>query len=77
LVSQAQAVVPSRHAAEQLTIWLSLGLALGFLVILLWFAMSNRRSAERGVSRVWRQAIWMAGYLLIGITVVSSVLAFY
>jgi hypothetical protein len=76
-VSQAQAVVPSRHAAEQLKIWLSLGLALGFLAMLLWFAMSNHRSGERGASRVWRQAIWMAGYLLIGVSVVSSVLAFY
>ena len=76
-VSQAQAVVPSRHAAEQLKTWLSLGLALGFLAMLLWFAMSNHRSGERGASRVWRQAIWMAGYLLIGVSVVSSVLAFY
>jgi hypothetical protein len=76
-VSQAQAVVPDHHAAEQLTIWLSLGLALGFLAMLLWFAMRNHRSAEHGISRVWRQAIWMAGYLLMGVSVVSSVLAFY
>jgi hypothetical protein len=74
--SQAQAVVPARHAAE-LSIWLSLGLALGFLAILLWFGMSNHRSGERGVSRVWRQALWMAGYLLMGVSVVSSILAFY
>lgn len=76
-VSQAQAVVPARQAAEQLTIWLSLGLALGFLVMLLWFAMRNHRSGERGVSRIWRQAIWIAGYLLMGVSVVSSILAFY
>ena len=75
-VSQAQAVVRVRHAAE-LSMWLSLGLAVGFLAMLLWFAMSNHRSGERGVSRVWPQAIWMAGYLLMGVSVVSSVLAFY
>ena len=76
-VSQAQVVVPARHAAEQLTIWLSLGLALGFLTMLLWFAMSNHRSGDRGSSRVWPQAIWMAGYLLMSVSVVSSFLAFY
>ena len=75
-VSQAQAVVRVRHAAE-LSMWLSLGLAVGFLAMLLWFAMRNHRSGERGVSRVWPQAIWMAGYLLMGVSVVFSVLAFY
>ena len=57
--------------------WLSLALALGFLAMLLWFAMRNHRSGERGVSKVWRQALWMAGYLLMGASVVPGILAFY
>jgi hypothetical protein len=73
---EAQSVVPTRPAAE-LSMWVSLGLALGFLAVLLWFGMINHRSGERGASRIWRQAIWMGGYLIMSVSVVSIVLAFY
>ena len=76
VLSVAPSVVAARQAAE-LSMRLSLGVARGFLALLLWFAMMNHRSGERGASRVWRQAIWMAGYLAMSVSVVSIVLAFH
>jgi len=68
--------VATRQAAY-LSVWLFFGLAGGFLALVLWFGSRNHRSSERGKLRVWRQAIWMFGYLVTGASVVSIVLAFY
>jgi hypothetical protein len=58
------------------TLWLAFVVAAGFLVLVLYFAMLNHRSSERGFARVWPQAIWLCGYLIAGLSVVSIVLAF-
>lgn len=52
------------------------GLAGGLLVLVLWFAFRNHRSAERGASRLWWQAIWMVGYLVTGVSVMSIALGY-
>jgi hypothetical protein len=59
-----------------LTLWMAFGMAAGFFVLVLYFAMLNHRSSERGFARAWPQAIWMLGYLMAGFSLVSIVLAF-
>ena len=46
------------------------------LAMLLRFALTNHRSAERAASRVWEQGIWMAGCVMVGMTVIAGVAAF-
>lgn len=62
--------------AAYLTLWLAFAVAAGFFVLVLYFAMLNHRSSERGFARAWPQAIWMCGYLMAGLSMVSIVLAF-
>ncbi len=59
-----------------LTLWLAFAVAAGFFVLVLYFAMLNHRSSERGFARAWPQALWMCGYLMVGFSVVSIVLTF-
>ena len=63
-------------AATGSAAYLALWLAAGFFALVLYFAMLNHRSSERGFARAWPQAIWMFGYLLAGFSVVSIVLAY-
>jgi hypothetical protein len=56
---------------------LALLLAAGFLAMVLRFALANHRSADRPAGRVWKQAIWMAGCLTIGVILLAGVVAFY
>jgi len=48
---------------------LALCLGAGFVLVMLRFAMVNHRSAERGAGRVWKQLLWLAVCLLIGVTI--------
>jgi hypothetical protein len=43
----------------------------GFLVLILRFGLINHRSTERVASRVWTQAIWMTGYVVLGIVLIT------
>lgn len=54
---------------------LPLLLSAGFLLIVLRFALTNHRSADRAAARVWTQAIWMAVYLTAGIALVAGMAA--
>jgi hypothetical protein len=74
-VHALNSTVATRQAAY-LSDWLFFSLAGGLLALLLWFAFRNHRSAERGASRVWWQAIWMAGYLVAGVSVMSIALSY-
>jgi len=74
-VHALNSTVATRQAAY-LSDWLFFSLAGGLLALLLWFAFRNHRSAERGASRVWWQAIWMAGYLVTGVSVMSIALSY-
>ena len=56
--------------------FMSLLLAAVLLAMLLRFAMTNHRSAERAASRVWEQGIWMGGCVMVGMTVIAGVAAF-
>jgi hypothetical protein len=75
VVHALSSTVATRQAAY-LSEWLFFGLAGGLLALVLWFAFRNHRSAERGASRVWWQAIWMAGYLVTGVSVMSIALGY-
>lgn len=63
-------IIPAWHAPagfavlRALLLWLWPVLRTGCLILVLGFALSNHRSAERGARRVWRQVAWVAGYLL-------------
>jgi hypothetical protein len=50
-------------------------LLLGFVVILLRFALLNHRSADRAASRVWTQLIVMAAFVTVGLMIVPAVMA--
>jgi ABC-type transport system involved in multi-copper enzyme maturation permease subunit len=43
-----------------------------WFALVLWFAFENHRSAERGARRVFRQVMWMAGGLALGVAVVTA-----
>ena len=43
-----------------------------WFALALWFAFENHRSAERGARRVFRQVMWMAGGLVLGVAVVAA-----
>jgi hypothetical protein len=49
----------------------------GFLVIVLRFALTNHRAADRAAARVSAQAIWMALCLTAGITLLAAAGAFF
>ena len=49
----------------------------GVLGILLRFALTNHRSAERGAPRVWKQMLRLVAFLAIGITLWSGVSRLY
>jgi hypothetical protein len=68
--------IAASGTAAHLTLWLAFAVAAGFFALVLYFAMLNHRSSERGFARAWPQAIWMCGYLIAGFSVVSIVLAF-
>jgi hypothetical protein len=72
-VHALNSTVATRQAAY-LSGGLFFSLAGGLLALLLWFAFRNHRSAERGSSRLWWQAIWMAGYLVTGVSIMSIAL---
>ena len=74
VVHALSSTVATRQAAY-LSAWLFFGLAGGLLALVLWFAFRNHRSAERGASRVLWQAIWMAGYLVTGVSIMSIALS--
>jgi ABC-2 family transporter len=54
-----------------------LAIAAGLVIILLRFAMQNHRSAERSLSRVSRQAMWVVAYLTAGTVVLTTVEALF
>jgi hypothetical protein len=45
----------------------------GVIVLSMWFALQNHRSAEHGAGRVIRQVLWMAACLALGLVVVRSI----
>jgi hypothetical protein len=55
---------------------LSLAMGAGFVVLLLGLALHNHRSAERSVARVWRQGIWIAGFLTVAVLLLTVVNVF-
>lgn len=57
--------------------WLTLVLLAGFVALLLRFAFLNHRSAERSARRVWWQAIWIAGFIVLGAALPAVVWLFY
>ena len=75
-LSWDRSIAATFRDAASLTLWLLFGISAGFLALVLWFAMLNHRSSERGFARAWPQALWMFGYLTAGFSVVSIVLAF-
>jgi hypothetical protein len=75
-LSWDRSIAATFRDAASLTLWLLFGISAGFLALVLWFAMLNHRSSERGFARAWPQALWMCGYLIAGCSVVSIVLAF-
>lgn len=64
-------------AGQRLMNVLALTLFAGFLVMALRFGLANHRSADRAAGRVWKQMFWMAGCLMIGVTLLAGVVAFY
>jgi hypothetical protein len=56
-----------------LQVTLVLMLAAGLVTIALRLALANHRSADRTAGRVWGQIFWLAGYLMLGITVLAGV----
>jgi len=55
--------------------WPRAGLAVpfaGVIVLMLWFAMENHRSAGQSAARVSAQVVWMAGCLALGVAFVSA-----
>lgn len=75
-LSWDRSIAATFRDAASLTLWLLFGISAGFLALVLWFAMLNHRSSERGFARAWPQALWMLGYLMAGFSVVSIVLTF-
>lgn len=51
---------------------LTFAFAGGYVVMLLWLALANHRSAEQSVARVWRQAAGIAGALALGVLLVCG-----
>lgn len=52
--------------------WLVVSLAVGWTALLLWLALQNHRSAERGAARVWRQAGWIAASVVAGFSLLTA-----
>ncbi len=75
-LSWDRSIAATLRDAPSLTLWLLFGITVGFLALVLWFAMLNHRSSERGFTRVWRQASWLFAYLMAGFSVISIVVAF-
>lgn len=44
----------------------------GFIAILLWFAFTNHRSADRPAAGVWRQVILMAAYVTAAVVTTAA-----
>ena len=75
-LSWDRSIAATVRDATSLTLWLLFGITAGFLALVLWFGMLNHRSSERGFARAWPQAIWLCGYLIAGLSMVSIALAF-
>lgn len=54
-----------------------LGLATVFVVLVLRFGLVNHRSSERGAARIWRQVIWMAGSLALGVVIFAGAVSYF
>lgn len=52
-------------------------LVTGFIAIVLRFAFTNHRSADRPAARVWRQAIVMAAFVTAGVIMAAALQAFH
>jgi len=50
---------PATREALSLSLWLLVGMAAGYVALVLWFGMLNHRSVERSVVRVWPQVVWI------------------
>jgi MFS family permease len=46
--------------------------AAGFVALLLWLAFVNHRTADRGMNRIVKQALAIAGYIAVGLTVLVA-----
>lgn len=44
----------------------------GLLALMLWFALVNHRTADRGARRIWKQVFWMTGCVAIGVSVLAA-----
>jgi ABC-type transport system involved in multi-copper enzyme maturation permease subunit len=68
---------PPSAKAISLSGWLAPGMAAGYVVLTLWFGMSNHRSMERAAVRAWPQAVWIASYFVACLGVEWLVLTYY
>jgi hypothetical protein len=68
---------PASAKAISLSGWLVTGMAAGFVVLTLSFGMRNHRSVERDGVRAWRQAVWIASYVVACLSVEWLVLSYY
>ena len=65
--------------AAEAAVGLSVLVALvaGLLIVLIWFGLRNHRSSERGAGQVWWQVACIAGYLMMGVLLLSAIAAFW
>jgi hypothetical protein len=64
------ALTATQHdALRSWTELLAIALAAGFLPLVLWFGLVNHRSAERGLTRVWRQVACIAAGLMLAFVI--------
>ena len=68
---------PASAKAGALSLWLVPGMAAGYVVLALWFGMSNHRSVERAAVRARPQAIWIFCYFVVCLGVEWLVLTYY
>jgi hypothetical protein len=54
-----------------------LGLATVFVVLVLRFGLVNHRSSERGIARIWRQAIWLSGSMALAAVIIAGAISYF
>jgi hypothetical protein len=68
---------PATREALSVSLWLFVGMAAGYVALVLWFGMLNHRSVERSVVRAWPQVVWIFCYFVICLSVQWMVLTYY